>query len=335
MVFSFMVLLPMVSLPQVESTDNSHNHYRIMFYNVENYFDAIIDSSLVYNEFTPLGELHWTISKYEKKRNNIYKVIKAVGGWTPVTIIGLAEVENEFVVSDLINSTPLAKDGYKYIHYESKDFRGIDVALIYKSSSFHLLYSTKIKIQDPKNPEFTTRDILYVVGMLDTDTIHVFVNHWTSRYRGYLESEPLRMLASERLKTITDSICAMNKKANIILLGDFNDNPQNRSIQILTNNSAYRFNNLDLINSNSGVTGTLKFKGNWLGFDQILVTNSLLNGINGLQITTDAKIFDADFLLETDTKYLGLKTYRTNIGFKYHGGFSDHLPIYVDLISVR
>jgi len=328
-------MFPILCFPQSENGDKYNNQYRIMFYNVENYFDALVDSTRKYNEFTSNGELHWTISKYEKKRNNIYKVIKAVGGWHSVTIIGLAEVENEYVVSDLIKSTPLAKEGYKYVHYESEDFRGIDVALIYKGSSFQLLFSKNIKIQDPKNPEFTTRDILYVVGLLGADTLHVFVNHWTSRYRGYLESEPLRILASQKLKSVCDSICFINKNANIVLLGDFNDNPENKSMKVLTNSSACEIYNLPLLSTSSNVTGTLKFNGNWLNFDQVLVSDALLNGTGGIKSNHEANIFDADFLLEKDSKQLGLKTNRTNIGFKYHGGFSDHLPVYIDVFSDR
>lgn len=306
-----------------------------MFYNVENFFDAVHDSTLAYNEFTPYGDLHWTNSKYIKKRNNIYKVIKAVGGWSPVALIGLVEVENEFVVSDLTNGTPLALEGYEYVHYESGDFRGIDVALIYHPASFALLHSEKVVIRDPQNPGFTTRDMLYAVGLMGGDTLHVVVNHWTSRYRGYLESEPLRMLAARTLMRLTDSICAANKNANILLMGDFNDDPGNKSMQLIVNAGICGFDNLKLINSNPGVTGTLKYKSNWSCFDQILVSAPLPKGTNGLQCSPRAHVFDAGFLLEPDLKYFGLKTNRTNIGFKYHGGFSDHLPVYIDINSVR
>ncbi len=334
-VYLLLILLPMVCYSQKKGNTESENQYRIMFYNVENYFDAKYDSSRTYNEFTPVGELHWTETKFIKKRNSIYKVIKAVGGWNPVTIIGLAEIENRFVVSDLITNTPLVKEGYKIVHFESNDFRGIDVALIYKSERFKLLHSEKIVILDPKNPDFTTRDILYVVGLLKTDTLHIFLNHWTSRYRGYLESEPYRLLASKTLIHHTDSICAINKNANIILMGDFNDNPDNKSIQLLTNSTFCGFDKLTNLTSKSDIKGTLKYKSNWLNFDQFLVAKPLLGGKNGLQCSSTAHIFDAEFLLEVDLQHLGMKTKRTNIGYKYHGGTSDHLPVYIDLISVQ
>jgi len=303
-----------------------------MFYNVENYFDAERDSTLSYNEFTPEGNLHWTKKKYIKKRNNIYKVIKAVGGWNSVTLIGLVEIENKYVIDDLVNNTPLSQSGYSYVHYESNDFRGIDVALLYKASEFTLLYSQKVVIHDPDNPDFTTRDLLYVKGLLDEDTLHVIVNHWTSRYRGYLESEPLRILASRTVTRLTDSICSVNTNANILLMGDFNDNPDNRSIKLLIDESTCGFNSIELVNNNSLVDGTLKYKSNWSRFDQVIVSGSLLSKTNGIMCKTPGHVFDADFLLEPDTKYFGLKTNRTNIGFKYHGGFSDHLPIYIDLV---
>lgn len=333
-VVSVIVLHPIICISQIENHDASDNQHRIMFYNVENYFDSKHDSSIAYNEFTPYGDLHWTKSKYEKKRNSIYKVIKAVGGWTPVSMIGLVEVENEFVISDLINNTPLTREGYKFVHYESNDFRGIDVALIYKSDCFDLLFSEKIVIRDPQNYDFTTRDILYVKGLINADTIHVFVNHWTSRYRGYLESEPYRILAAQKLIHITDSICSANTNANIILMGDFNDNPENKSIQLITNTSGCGFKTIELLNTNPDVLGTLKYQGNWSKFDQIIVSNSLLSGADGIKSSYQGRIFDADYLLEPDLKFLGLKTNRTNNGFKYHGGFSDHLPVYIDIVSV-
>lgn len=329
------ICLPIACYSQTKVAGEKENQYRIMFYNVENYFDAIYDSSLTYNEFTPDGNLHWTHSKYINKRNSIYKVIKAVGGWNPVTIIGLAEVENNFVISDLISNTPLVKEGYKIVHFESNDFRGIDVALLYKSTRFKLLHSEKVVISDPQNPDFTTRDILYVKGLLKHDTIHLFVNHWTSRYRGYLESEPYRLLASKILIKLTDSICTINSNANIVLMGDFNDNPDNKSLELITDSTLCGFDNLKPLGSKSGITGTLKYKGMWLNFDQFFVANSLIKGKNGLQCSSSSNIFDAEFLLEYDLQHLGMKTNRTNIGYKYHGGTSDHLPVYFDIISVK
>ncbi len=331
----FLVVIIVVSFADncySQSDDNeSVSAYRIMFYNVENYFDAKYDSLLSYNEFTPSGDLHWTNNKYVKKRNSIYKVIKAVGGWNPIALIGLVEVENYEVLADLVNNTPLKNDGYDIIHYESNDFRGIDVGLIYHKASFKPIHSEKVVIKDPENPQFTTRDMLYVVGLLGGDTLHVVVNHWTSRYRGYLQSEPLRILAAQRLISLNDSICLSNPNANVILMGDFNDNPDNKSMQLLTSRSSCKLRNMILKSSNPNVHGTLKYKTNWFSFDQILVSNSILLNLNKIKCDSVAHIFDANFLLVRDNKHFGLKTNRTNIGFKYNGGISDHLPIFLDV----
>lgn len=317
------------------SQDNSDlcidKRHRVMFYNVENHFDYLFDSTLIYNEYTPEGDLHWTKSKYLKKRNNIYKVINAVGGWEPVSLIGLAEIENEFVVDDLIKGTPLSKQGYRYIHHESKDKRGIDVALIYNSNLFTVISHKPVSINDPSNPKFTTRDMLYVAGILGNDTVHVFVVHWTSRYRGLVESQPLRILASQKLLEITDSICSVNDSAFIILMGDFNDNPENESMTMIPEFSRCGFTNMEVHNTNKYVDGTLKYKHQWYHFDQILLSNSLLRR-SRLKCDSIVLAFDADFLLVPDKKFMGYKTNRTNIGFKYNGGFSDHLPVYFDIV---
>ena len=317
---------------QTFDNNSTKKNYRVMFYNVENHFDSKYDSSKLYNDFTPGGELHWTENKYVKKRNNIYKVIVSVGGWKPVTLIGLAEIENEFVVSDLIAGTPLAKQGYKFVHYDSDDARGIDVALLYHTKSFTLINSKKIKIIDHDNPGFTTRDMLYVKGIISFDTIHGVVNHWTSRYRGHLESEDLRILASNTLIKLTDSICTLNPNAKILLIGDFNDNPTDKSMLLITKTSNCNFHNLNLSATNKDVLGTLKYLSSWSSFDQILVSGSLFADSIGIRCEPNGHIYDPDFLLLPDVKNLGLKTNRTNIGFKYQGGFSDHLPVYVDLV---
>ncbi len=326
-----LIVSSIITFGQTTKCRQKVSEYRIIFYNVENYFDYTFDSTLNYNEFTPDGNLHWTKEKYEKKRNNIYKVVKAIGGWNPVALIGLAEVENEFVVSDLINNTPLRNDGYEYIHFDSDDKRGIDVALLYHKESFKVIFCNNIAINDPNDESFTTRDLLYVKGKLGSDTIHVVVNHWTSRYRGYLESEPYRILASETVLKLTDSIYKVNNNSNILLMGDFNDNPDNESIQLLTGNSRCGLKSLPVITKHKDVRGTLKHKNKWTVFDQIIASQNLLDTSNQIQCDKHVVVFDDDFLLQPDDKYLGVTTYRTNLGFTYKGGFSDHLPIYVDI----
>lgn len=306
--------------------------YRIVFYNVENFFDPYFDSTRVYNEFTQEGNLHWTYKKYEKKRKDLYKTLTAIGEWKPLTIVGLAEIENFLVLYELIEKTPLKYGHYKIVHFESEDFRGIETGVLYNTDLFNLIQSSRIKIRTEKDTSFKTRDIIYLKGLLGEDTLHLFYNHWTSRYRGLLESKDYRMLAARTLKQFTDSICDAVPGANILIMGDFNDSPTDESIQYLVNNGTCHFSPLQFSNRNKDVKGTLKHHANWSYFDQAIVSEAMVAGSNGLRVAdSTVHIFDADFLLTKDEKYLGLKPFRTNIGFKYNGGISDHLPVFVDV----
>ncbi len=310
----------------------SSGPYRIMFYNVENFFDAETDSSRTYNEFTPEGNLHWTQRKAKAKRNAIYKVITAVGQWSAPAIIGMVEVENKDLLRDLIDHTPLKNKGYNILHFDSPDFRGIDAALLY-SNDYQVVTAKPIKITDPDDPGFTTRDMLYAKGILGGDTLHVIVNHWTSRYRGLLESNPKRLLQARALLQVIDSICRHQPNANIVAMGDFNDSPDNESMKLLvTGNHPCPLVNLPMKTDNKEVKGTLKFQGKWDIFDQMLVTENMLQKNHSLQVTGEAvHIFAAPFILESDEKFGGTKPFRTNVGFTYNGGYSDHLPVYLDL----
>jgi predicted extracellular nuclease len=312
----------------------NNDYNRAVFWNVENYFDPWTDSTSTYSEFNKDGDRHWSYKKYKEKRTSVYKTIVALGEWKPLAIIGLAEIENEFVLNDLLANTPLKEIGYRVIHYESDDDRGIDVGLLYYPGQFELLFSKKIMVRDKENPTFRTRDILYVKGLMGKDTLHVFINHWPSRYRGYLNSEPLRLLASSVLQHSTDSICFLNSDAAILIMGDFNDRSENESISRLVADSMQcQLFLLPLNCSNSEVIGTIKYQGKWDYFDHVLVTKSLTGLGNNLIVKNgNASVFAPDFLLEKDEKFNGLKPFRTFIGFKYNGGVSDHLPVYVDFI---
>jgi len=320
--------------PEKNSIANG-KYYRAAFWNVENYFDSFVDSTSTYSEFSWNGNRHWTYKKYEKKRTAIYKTIMALSGWQPLAMIGLAEIENEFVLRDLLANTPLKNLGYKIVHYESDDFRGIDVGLIYQPNQFELHFSKKILVRDKEDSAFRTRDILYVKGLMGGDTLHVFINHWPSRYRGYLNSEPLRILASKALEHNTDSICNLNPEAAILIMGDFNDRAENESVSRLAEGDlSCPLILLSLNCANHDVKGTIKYQGNWDFFDHILVSKSLMTGSRNLIIPDgDASVFTPGFLLEKDEKFNGVKPKRTFIGFKYNGGISDHLPVYVNFVT--
>ncbi|MBI9065938.1 MAG: endonuclease [Salinivirgaceae bacterium] len=312
---------------------------RVMFYNCENFFDTSNDSLKNDEEFLPNGERHWNDSKYYKKQNNLSKVITAVGGWNPPEIVGLCEIENSFVLDGLTKSSPLYQFEYSLIHKESPDRRGIDVALLYKASKFKPLSTDFIQVRF-NNSDSKTRDILYVMGKLsNSDTLHVFVNHWPSRWGGELESEHKRIQVAQIVKNKVDSIFSKYANAKIIIMGDLNDEPSNKSVsKILQANT-----NLDSIFSaklyNLTATlypnnefGTHKYQGKWGILDHMIVSGNLINDSLKTHVSLDdIHIFNADFLLEPDESFLGVKPFRTYVGFKYNGGFSDHLPVFLDL----
>ncbi|MBE0651410.1 MAG: hypothetical protein IH595_11280 [Bacteroidales bacterium] len=312
---------------------NQVNTFRIAFYNTENFFDTEKDTSS-YNQFDRGGDHNWNLTRYHKKEQNIYKAFAAMGGWKGLSIIGLAEIENEKVLSDLITNTPLQLENYQIIHYDSHDFRGIDVALLYRPKDFTPLFSEPIRISDPSDRKFKTRDILYVKGLLLNDTIHLFINHWTSRYEGLMKTIPRRKLEAKILTHHIDSIFKINSHANIIVMGDFNENPDDQSVKILTQQLSDSCSMMGLPASPlfGNSKGTIKSGTQWSTFDQLYISKNM--NINDSHLFVKEKsfhIFDAGFLLEKDEKNLGYKPARSYIGFKYHGGYSDHLPIFFDV----
>ncbi|MFO8021981.1 MAG: endonuclease [Perlabentimonas sp.] len=317
----------------------SQNRYRIMFYNAENLFDPFDDSLTRDEEYTPKGDRYWTWKKMTKKVNNTYKVIAAVGEWEPPTIVGLCEVENRLVVDRITSHTPLSKYNYKIVHRESPDRRGIDVALIYRPDQFTVQDQRYFKVYYPDDSTRTTREVLYTRGILDNlDTLHVFVNHWPSKWGGELATEPGRIAAAKVVREKVDSIKIFHPDARVIIMGDFNDTPSSppliEGLKASPPEKPFKPNGLYNLHQpfeGQGI-GTLKYQGNWEVIDMMIVTKGLLNRKHGVYTTPDGgKIFNADFLVEDDDAFVGVKPFRTYIGFRYHGGYSDHFPIYIDL----
>ena len=311
-----------------------------MFYNVENLFDPFNDSLTRDDEFTPDGARHWTWNKMEKKINGVFKVIMAVGEFDPPVIVGFCEVENGFVMHRLIKETPLSKFDYRMVHRESPDPRGIDVALIYRPDRFQLLEKDFIKVIFPDDSARRTREILYAKGLMFKDTLHVFVNHWPSKFGGELESESGRYAAAYTLKHKVDSIRIFYPDARILIMGDLNDEPESDPVvkgfgacltdDTLCNNN---FVNITAILKQKG-QGSYKYQGVWGIIDQIIVSRSLIAKKHKLYTTpARASVFSADFLLESDDAFVGKKPFRTFQGYRHHGGFSDHLPVYIDLLE--
>jgi exonuclease III len=323
---------------QIKSGNGKRGDYRFMFYNVENLFDTYNDSITKDDDFTPAGKYKWTYERYQNKLNNIYKVIAAIGGWEPPEIIGVCEIENRRVLNDLLNSTPLHKTGYEIIHKESPDERGIDVALLYLRKKFKPVSYKAIPVNFSGSPNDKTRDILMVKGIINKqDTLHIFICHFPSRSGGQVRTEPARIFVASLLRSKVDSVFALNRKAKIIIMGDLNDDPDDRSItgSLKAGTSFEKTIPAELYNMSYLLfkmeTGTLKYQDKWNLFDQIIVSGSLLDKTGAVYTQPyDAHIFNAEFLLEKDPDG-GMQLFRTFKGIKYKGGFSDHLPVYIDL----
>lgn len=315
--------------------------FRVAFWNVENLFDTVNDTLTADEDFTPMGKLAWTEERYQKKLENIAKTLTSLPETRILPFVGLCEIENEKVLQDLLAQPAFQNKGYTYIHKNSPDERGIDVALIYRDAFF------KISDQQWLTVDLTgvtikadhTRDILYVKGTLMGDNLHVFVNHWPSRREGDKESEPKRMKAAEVLKAKLDSIKSAEPTAKIIVMGDFNDAPSDKSLQALDEvykaQKAISGNQLynpmyELEKSNKG---TLYHNGEFNTFDQILVSGALVNPESPKFRSEDelGKIFAPDWMCFIDPKSKQQRPNRTFAGTKYYGGYSDHFPVYYDL----
>ncbi len=311
---------------------------RVMFYNVENLFHPSNDSLKNDDEFTPNGERYWSYGRYKKKLANIAKTTIALGEWDAPAVIGLCEIENIRCLEDLVNNSPLSNFGYSIVHYECGDKRGIDVALLYRPEYFNLVHSEPIVLNFGPDSR-PTRDILYVKGTVnEQDTIHFFVNHWPSRYGGQLATAPKREKAAQVLKSKFDSILNVIPNANILAMGDFNDHPDDESMKniLKAKRDTIALEKEDLVNliwQFAPNEGTHKYQHIWGVLDQFVVSQNLVFGKNKLAAPLpNAHIFKADWLLEDDE--VGQKLNRTYVGFKYHDGYSDHLPIFVDITFI-
>ena len=346
------VLLCFVSFGIIKTASAQNDPIRVAFWNMENFFDPFVDSTKSYNAFTEDGMQHWTKTRFYRKRNNMYKAILALSENRPLGILGMCEVENEYVLSALFEQTPLKKHNYRWVHYEGPDNRGIDPAIVYSLDHFQLVESATFPYFNPDDKAYHSRDILYAKFIskvsLSTDsttcadTIHVFVNHWPSRYSGELETVGSRACAATILRAKVDSICASapgGYQPKVIIMGDLNDCPTDPSVyDVLRARHPSEMEEGCLVNlfgksDGLGFEGTLKHQADWQIFDQIIVTPVVMDDMEGLHYQEgSARIFHADFMLEDDEVYHGKKLFRTYIGPRYFGGFSDHLPVFIDLV---
>lgn len=311
------------------------------FYNLENFFDTIQDVTKNDHDFLPNGPKRYTSQVYWVKVNNLARAISQIGiDITPdgVAILGCSEIENKLVLEDLCKHEKLKSRNYKIIHFDSKDERGVDVALLYSPKYFKPLDALPLFVALPaKNAKGSkyTRDVLYVKGLLLNDTVHIFVNHWPSRLGGEAASSPLRELAASVNKKVIDTL--LFHHANILLMGDFNDNPNNASIaKILSaKGDKKEVGENDLFNPfynlyKQGI-GTLAYRDEWNLFDQIIISSVMINKNNGLYFYKP-QICNFEFLKNQTGRYKGYP-HRTYLGDLFEKGYSDHFPVCIYLLK--
>lgn len=311
-----------------------------MSYNVENLFDCRHDSGKNDTEYLPEGTRHWTPGRYYHKLQQIAKVILAAGEWDKPALVGLCEVENDSALIHLLTRTPLNAWPYRYRMTDSPDARGIDVALLYRRDLFAIIGSASYPVHFSRHTEKRSRDILHVWGkIVSGDTLDVFVCHFPSRYGGEVASEPDRKDAASVLRAKTDSLFQLRSQAHIVIMGDFNDTPTDKSVagvlKALPSAAPYTPANLyNLFYPPVALPyeGSHKYQGEWSRLDQFIVSGALLDTLHSVHIVPDSPtVFAPPFLFTKDKTYRGIRPKRTYYGYKYEGGYSDHLPILLEL----
>ncbi len=313
----------------------------IGFYNVENLFDTINDPKTNDEEYLPDGANAWTNKRFSEKLENMAHVISLLGTEiTPdgVAILGLSEIENKYVVEELIKTPALKKRNYKIVHYDSPDYRGVDVGLIYQPKYFQPFNTKSYNLSIPELIDFKTRDQLVVSGVLDKDTIHIIVNHWPSRRGGTARSQPRRITAADLSRHIVDSLNMVYQDAKIFVMGDFNDNPTDISIKkhLKASGKTEKLKEEELYNPYEPIfkkgIGTTAYRDVWNLFDMIIISESLVTGKNGGFKLYKPVIFSKEFLIQQSGRYKGYP-FRTFGGGVYLGGYSDHFPVYLFMVK--
>ena len=315
----------------------------IGFYNLENLFDTLIDpdpNKILQEDFTPKGQKKWTAEHYQEKLVNMAKVISELG--TEVTpdglaVLGVCEVENKSVLEDLVKVKSIKERGYKVVHYDSQDKRGIDVGLLYNPKYFKVISSKNFSLRSV-DTTFYSRDQLLVTGLLNGEKIHVIVAHWPSRRGGEKRSKPRRASAAKLGRMIVDSLQANDPNAKVFYMGDLNDDPTDESVKkhLRAQGKKENMKKGDLFNPwesyyKKGI-GTLAYRDTWNLFDQIMVSKSLLGKNYASLKLYKSKIFSKPYLKNSEGRYKGYP-FRTYSFGAYIGGYSDHFPVYMFLIK--
>lgn len=316
--------------------------YGVAFYNLENLFDTINNNGKYDLEFSPKGSRAWDGAKYWKKIHNMaYAISRMTTKTTPEgpAVIGVSEIENITVLQDLVKAEPIAARGYKIVHHDSPDARGIDVGLLYNPKQFRVLTVTNHRLHVPQLPKFRTRDQMCVVGLMGSERVAIIVNHWPSRRGGSEQSSYLREAAAALTKHIADSLLQVDPKMGVIVMGDLNDSPYDKSVtQVLgARKKASEAKPGEFYNPfwkllDDGI-GSYIYRGRWDLFDQIILSYNLLDGgANGLTFL-NAKVYNDEFLRTPDGRYQGYP-YRTFSDGAFAGGYSDHFPTEIFLKQI-
>lgn len=313
--------------------------YAVGFYNVENLYDTERDTLISDNEFLPDGPNAWTPEKYRKKlENTSYVISQLAKDHCPAGIaaLGVAEIENRGVLEDLVKTDNLADMGLNIVHYDSPDRRGVDVALLYNPKLFQVVSSKAHPYILPDNPNFKTRDQLLVSGLLGGEMVHIIVCHWPSRYGS--KSSELREHAASITKQIADSLHRIDSNAKIIIVGDLNDEPTDKSCSVVLNAKKKQSDVApgELYNTMWGFyskgIGSLAYENKWSLFDQIIISHALLGKDRSTLKFWKAEIFNREFLLQKEGRNKGYPL-RTFSGGKFLNGYSDHFPTLIYLVK--
>lgn len=340
----YLLLLPLFFVGLVSIAQKKQYKSAIVgFYNLENLFDTIDNTLINDEEFLPNGIRNYNTTIYRDKLAKLAAVIAQMGiAYSPdgPALLGVAEIENDTVLKDLVNEPQIQKRNYRYVHYDSKDARGVDVGLLYNPNYFSVLTSDKLFVPLPTGSKdaYYTRDILWVKGKLNGEIIHVYVNHWPSRSGGEKRSEPGRIAAAAVCRKHIDSIMLKEPGAKIVVMGDLNDDPINKSVE-----KVLRAVDKDQLHLEGALfnpwlelyrkgIGTLAYQDAWGLFDQIIVSKPWLNKDQDGFFLYLPQVFNKEFLVENNGRYKGYPM-RTWDGNSYRGGYSDHFPIYILVIK--
>ncbi|KAF0199361.1 MAG: hypothetical protein FD166_484 [Bacteroidetes bacterium] len=323
----------------VNAQEKTYKASCIAFYNLENLFDTIDDPNTDDAEFLPGGGNRWSRQRYEAKLANMSKVIAGIGSDMVKggpSIIGVSEIENRGVLEDLVKTPALKNTGYQIVHFDSPDKRGVDVGLLYNPAVFKVVNATSNRVRIEGQPDWFTRDQLVVSGELDGELISVIVNHWPSRGNGPEYREAAALMS----RHLSDSVSRVNKNAKILIMGDLNDDPTDKSVAKFLGAKGKKedvgkgelFNPMWQLHRDG--IGSLAYRDSWNLFDQIIISEPLLSESGKGWKFYKARVYNEKFLLQKDGPYAGYP-FRTFAGGAYAGGYSDHFPTYVFLVKEK